>query len=86
MNKELQEFIFKSLKEEPEKWSFYGNYTIEHYSSGIELWVANRPYADLFIKRPYQSRRVKGFINRRRLRKIIDDISEQKMLKMLNKI
>lgn len=84
MNEELQEFIFRSLKEEPEKWGFYGENTIRH-ASGIELWITNRPHFDLYIRRPYQSRRVKGSINRRRLRNIIDDISEQRILKMLNK-
>ena len=73
MDKQLQDKLFELL-ESPDDWTL-GDHTIKH-ESGLELWIANAPYGDLSLWRPFETERVKGYFNRRRMRQTIEAIAQ----------
>lgn len=80
--KELLETIISSLEKEPEKWK-QGECTIKH-KNGVEIWIANRPYADMHPRRPIDTRPW-GYFQRRRLRKAIDQLAVRQLQKIFEK-
>ena len=80
MNKELQNKIITSLTERPEDW-YFEKYIARNTKNNIELWTANRPYADLSIFRPTETRRITGYFTRIKVRKLIDHAKELQVLK-----
>lgn len=84
MNKELQNIIIQSLEDHPEDWSF-GRYTANNQKFNIKLWISNRPYADLSVHRPMETRRIGGFITRMKVRKLIERAKSLQLLEQFKK-
>lgn len=80
MNRKLETKIIDLLVNHPDEWEVNA-YTCKHLPSGVEIWIENRPYADLYVYKPSQTRRFRGYFRRKALRGIIDSIGEERILK-----
>lgn len=77
-HKEFSDWFENSLKNDPSSWKI-GTHTVDN--GKLEIWIANRPYADFTIYYPYGSnRRLGNFWQRRRYRKLIDNLIYKKSL------
>lgn len=85
MTQKLQDKLFDLLSKSPLDWEF-DEYVATHKPSGIELWIANQPYADLSINRPVKTRRVRGWWNRRMMRELIELAKGEQVMAHLEKV
>ncbi len=82
MDEELQSKIIKLLEEEP-KFLTFDKHTAFH-PCGIELWIDNAPYADLYVYSPVRTKRIKGFFTRIKVRKLIEKAKSKLVLEKIN--
>lgn len=81
MNKELENRLIELLKNQPEEWEYDG-YTAKHKPSGVELWLANCPYADLDLYKPTRTRRMSWW-KRGRVRRLVAKNKDIQILNLL---
>jgi hypothetical protein len=76
MDKKLEIKLLDLLTNHREEWkAMYCK--LVHLPTGISLWTANRGYGDLNIYEPFNTKRIKGWFNRRKFRKLTDSFMNE---------
>lgn len=82
MDKNLEKRLVDLMINNPNDFTF-DKWTMIH-KSGVQIWLANKPYADLNVYRPMETERIKGWWRRRKVRKIIESIRVRKLHYLLD--
>lgn len=78
MKRKLGEIVINALQSDPEGWRFSDHCA---YYGDFILWIANRPYADLREGELAEGFRIGTWLQRRRIRTLIDSIKMERISK-----